>query len=55
MKLTWIAAACQSCASPGVTNEPDLSGLRVGPEPINANKYSAEGGTRTLTPEGTGT
>ena len=35
MKLTWIAAACQSCASPGVTNEPDLSGLRVGPEPIN--------------------
>jgi aquaporin Z len=50
--------ALQNCgseadlASPAVTNGPDLSGLRVGPGPI---KYSAEGGTRTLTPEGTGT
>jgi hypothetical protein len=35
VELAWIAAARYSCASPGVTNEADRSGLRVGPEPIN--------------------
>ena len=46
------AAAKWSLASSDATNEPDPSGVRVGPEQI---QYSAEGGTRTLTPEGTGT
>ena len=36
MRLTEIAAAKQSCASPDATNEPDLSGLRLGPDQSNA-------------------
>jgi hypothetical protein len=35
VRLTEIAAAKQSCASPDATNEPDLSGLRVGPDQSN--------------------
>ena len=34
-KRTWIAVATLELASPGATNEPDRSGLRVGPEPLN--------------------
>jgi hypothetical protein len=41
VKLAWIAAARKGCASPGVTNEPDRSGLRIGRSQLNPGSRAA--------------